>query len=105
MGCGGEIYLHNRYLTTNMKGAVAHLQRPSAHLWNQCHVELLHFIRLEGVLHNARHLTHDFYYVRLILVFFLQIYFFHLVYGCTSKDLNDQSLIADLSSVLALTAQ
>lgn len=35
------------------------LQMSSKHLWNQCHIKLLGFARLEGVLQNIRHLSHD----------------------------------------------
>jgi hypothetical protein len=38
------------------------LQRSSVHLWNRCHVELLHFAGLEGVLHDTRYLSHDFWH-------------------------------------------
>jgi hypothetical protein len=34
----------------------------SVHLWNRCHVELLHFAGLEGVLHDTRYLSHDFWH-------------------------------------------
>jgi hypothetical protein len=38
------------------------LQRSSVHLWKRCHVELLHFAGLEGVLHDTRYLSHDFWH-------------------------------------------
>jgi hypothetical protein len=38
------------------------LQRSSVHLWYRCHIDLLHFAVLEGVIHDTRYLSHDFWY-------------------------------------------
>jgi hypothetical protein len=31
-------------------------------LWNRCHIDLLHFAELEGIIHDARYLSHDFWH-------------------------------------------
>jgi hypothetical protein len=38
------------------------LQRSSVHLWNWCHIKLLQFAGQEGVLHDTRYLSHDFWH-------------------------------------------
>jgi hypothetical protein len=43
------------------------LQRSSIHTWNWCHVKLLHFARLEGVLHNTGYLFHEFWHFSVFL--------------------------------------
>jgi hypothetical protein len=39
----------------------AYLQRSSVHLWYRRHVGLPHFAGLEGVIHDTRYLSHDFW--------------------------------------------
>lgn len=39
--------------------------RSLRHLWNTCHVELLHFAGLEGILHDTRYIFHDFWHFTL----------------------------------------
>jgi hypothetical protein len=41
------------------------LQRAYVHLWHRCHVESLHFAGLQGLLHDTRYLSHDFWHLSL----------------------------------------
>lgn len=43
------------------------LQRSSDHLWNWWH-KLLHFAKLDRILHDARQLSHDFGHLSVLLM-------------------------------------
>lgn len=51
------------------------LHGSSDHLVNLCHADLLHFVALDAVLHDSRHLYYDFCHVRLYVIFLSHLTF------------------------------
>lgn len=92
MGCGGNIHPYPRsstYLIPGNNGqlfrwhGLTSLQKSSGHLWNRCHVELLHFARLEEVVHDTRYVSHDFWHSN-VYCFTIHCRAFE-IYTCTNN--------------------